>query len=237
MNDSKITIDDNNKTPGNYNCRIGTPEFETITILKEGHDYFTDELNIMDQEAITKRESPLNDLSLPATFNEQTFEPPEHPEMKQTIPIREVHYNQIIPDPVSSSLSGVVSEELEAIVTALETQVTKAIIRLRTCTDFDFPHSMKPEEIKVHTTWEIDSQRIILMKEKLIQGFQQQTSLGDIACVIIDELEEKEGGSWMCLIKPAQAQVGLSFHSTAQLVLSFKANDIEYEVQINKTSQ
>ena len=74
------------------------------------------------------------------------------------------------------------------------------------------------------------------MKQKLIKGFKEQHSLGDIASYLIDKLAEKKQGSWLCLIKPAQKQIGLSFHSTSQLVLSFAANDIEYEVQINKTS-
>ena len=73
--------------------------------------------------------------------------------------------------------------------------------------------------------------------ESIIKNFSVRKSLGDVSCAIIDELEEKEGGTWLCLIKPASKQLGLSFHSTAQLVFSFNANDIDYEVQINQTSQ
>ena len=91
----------------------------------------------------------------------------------------------------------------------------KAIKRLTTCTDFDFPCFLKKDEIKVHAKWEFNSKMIKITKEKLIHGFENKSNMGDIACSIIDELEEKEGGSWLCLIKPAQMQVGLSFHSIA----------------------
>ena len=74
--------------------------------------------------------------------------------------------------------------------------------RIRTCTDFEFPHTLRSEEIKVSTKWEFDSDLIRSMKSNLIQGLQEQDSLGDVASYLIDKLEEKKGGSWLCLIKP-----------------------------------
>jgi len=162
--------------------------------------------------------------------------PTNQSNIEQNTPPSKAEYTQIVSDNEKQSLRSIANEELEIVITALETHISKAISRIRTCTEFKFPHTLKPDEINVFTNWEFDSDLANLMKDKLIEGFKEQQSFGDTASFLIDTLEEKKGGSWLCLIKPAQVQLGLSFHSTSQLVLSFKAFDIEYEVQINKTS-
>ena len=67
--------------------RISTPEFDTVdpSVMRTGYADFTDAFVCIEKDAEQlKRESPLNDLSKPATFNEQTFEPPEHPASQPT---------------------------------------------------------------------------------------------------------------------------------------------------------
>ena len=122
---------------------MGTPEFETIETpdrMKE-IDTCTGESVDPDKHVDTmKRESPLNDLSLPATFNEQTFEPPEELVTPETSLKRDVQYLNIMPRFESRSTPSVVSVELMEIISALETLALKAVNRLASCTDFNFPH-------------------------------------------------------------------------------------------------
>ena len=136
-----------------------------------------------------------------------------------------------------SNMKSVINEELEAIIQALETQTVNATNRLRTCTSFEFPYALNTDDIHVHQNWQFSKEVISYAKKNLAKAFREQKSLGDISCYVIDRLEEKNDGSWLCLIKPAQIQVGMSFHSTAQLVLTFEADGIQYEVQINMTGQ
>ena len=69
--------------------------------------------------------------------------------------------------------------------------------------------------------WDFNEEQIKFAKEKLISGFEEQKSFGAISSHMIEELERKYDGSWLCLVKPAQMQLGLSFHSSAQLILQF----------------
>lgn len=92
-----------------------------------------------------KRESPLNNLSFPATFNEQTFEPPEELLTPKTSLKRDIRFLDVMPRFANRSTPSVVSVELMEIVSALETLAMKAVNRLTTCTDFNFPHQLSQE--------------------------------------------------------------------------------------------
>ena len=95
--------------------------------------------------ASIKRESPLNDLSFPATVNEQTFEPPEEKLTPETSLKRDVRFLDVMPRFESRSTPSVVSVELMEIVSTLETLALKAVNRLMTYTDFNFPHKLSQE--------------------------------------------------------------------------------------------
>ena len=99
-------------------------------------------------------QSPLNDLSLPATFDKQTFEPPPLLQQVTTAANSETSFLQIMPDSPNCSMRGIASEELEAIIAALETQAVDASNRLRSCTDFELPYILKVSEIQVNTNWQ-----------------------------------------------------------------------------------
>ena len=74
--------------------RMSTPEFDTVdqSVMRTTYVDFTDAFECIEKDAEhLKRDSPLNDLSKPATFNLQTFEPPEHPASQPTTSSRENH--------------------------------------------------------------------------------------------------------------------------------------------------
>ena len=139
-------------TTGSSIGRISTPEFDTFESSPERNCYsdFTDQYYHVEQDVKqAKSDSPLSDLTLPATFNEQTFEPPEHLEMNQATLTSEAEYREIVTDYPKHSFRHSVSNDLEALINALDVKVTKAINSIKTCTDFEFPYTLKSEEIKV----------------------------------------------------------------------------------------
>ena len=49
-------------------------------------------------------------------------------------------------------------------------------------------------------------------KQALIDGFSKGVSLRDVARTVKNQMSAKNGGNWLCVIKPNDIEVGLSFH-------------------------
>ena len=85
-----------------------------------------------------------------------------------------------------------------------------------------FPYKLEKEEISIDANPEgkFSESLIEFTKQALIDGFAKGVSLRDVARCVKDSMLAKNGGNWLCVIKPGQAEVGLSFHQSKILQAS-----------------
>ena len=58
-------------------------------------------------------------------------------------------------------------------------------------------------------------------KQALVDGFTRGFSLRDVSRSVKNSMSQKNGGNWLCVIKPSEVEVGLSFHQCRVIQPSF----------------
>ena len=67
----------------------------------------------------------------------------------------------------------------------------------------------------------------------MIEGFALKWVLKDVSEHITDTLDHKIGGFWLCNIKPVEVDNGLIKSQIKGMTMTFKRDDLEYEVQVS----
>merc|ERR1712048_70480 len=101
--------------------------------------------------------------------------------------------------------------------------------QLRTYEEFKTPYTLRERDLKVDTNINITDEMQIYTRESLMHGFATKKSLIDISEFLIEQLEQREGGHWLCYIRPEKAVPGLKYYYTEKcLKMSFTKEQTRY---------
>ena len=99
---------------------------------------------------------------------------------------------------------------------------------------FKFPCTLNTDDISIDDNYKnkFSQQLIHQTKQALVDGFAKGVSLRDVSRSVKNMMYDKNGGNWLCVIKPSDVEVGLSFHQARVLQPSFTWNRMRYQVMI-----
>ena len=81
----------------------------------------------------------------------------------------------------------------------------------------------------------MDATLVQKIKALLIEGFREKDCLFEISLYVTQKVQEKQSGKWMCLITPAEIELGLTFVSNNYLKLEFEKDTISYRITVCET--
>ena len=105
--------------------------------------------------------------------------------------------------------------------------------------DFTLPFQITHDQLTVTQSLNSTSRTEAFAKEVVCRGFKKESRLRNVSYYIIQKFARKEGGNWLCNIKPTAIKQhdSVRYHFSGKCVdLSFTRDKIPYCVSISQTS-
>ena len=129
-------------------------------------------------------------------------------------------------------------KEFRTKLKTLQFKLNFARNQVKTYEDFKFPHTLRERDLKLDANHNFSDEMQIYARETLMRGFTTEKTLMDISEFMIEQLESREGGNWLCYIRPEKSVPGLKYYYTEKcLKLSFMKNEVRYMIDIAQTRQ
>ena len=127
---------------------------------------------------------------------------------------------------------------MKAEIEVLKANLEKTEKKLASHEEFSLPYSLKASKLVVaHKEAGITDELLKFVRDLLCEGFAQKSSILDIAEFAKDQLDQKDGGYWLCEIFH-QDSISNSDHACQEqkwLILTFKRNYMTYQANFAKT--
>lgn len=99
------------------------------------------------------------------------------------------------------------------------------------------PFSIRKEDFKAAESVKVSQAATDHCVATLVQGFQECSALAGVSRLVTDKMDEQEGGFWLCNIRSKDVENGLIKSEYKGVVLEFKREGMEYQVQVCQTKR
>ena len=94
---------------------------------------------------------------------------------------------------------------------SLQFKLNFARNQIKTYEEFKTPFALRERDLKVDTNIDCTDEMQNYTKASLVRGFKTEKTLMDVSEFLIEQLESREGGNWLCYIRPEKSVPGLKY--------------------------
>ena len=103
------------------------------------------------------------------------------------------------------------SRDYRSKMKSLQFKLNFARNKIKTYEEFKTPLDLRERDLKIDANINCTEEMQDYTKASLVRGFKTEKTLMDVSEFLIEQLESREGGNWLCYIRPEKSVPGLKY--------------------------